>query len=156
MADNPQQVQLRQQPQQLTESMKDMYQEKGPTTSQVVAVVTLFPIGGILLTLAGFILTITIVGLALTTPLFVIFSPVLVPAAIVIGLAVMGFLTSGAFGITALSSLSWIINYLRGPSEKMPEHLDYTKRRLQETAGQVGQRTKDVGQGNRGQEGGRT
>ncbi|XP_043725481.1 oleosin H2-like [Telopea speciosissima] len=142
MADDPPQVQLRQQRQHVTERMKDMFpdSDRSPSTSQVVAVITLFPIGGILLTLAGFILTVTVIGLALTTPLFVIFSPVLVPAAIAIGLAVMGFLTSGAFGLTALSALSWIINYLRGASARMPEHLDYAKRRMQEAAGHVDQR----------------
>ncbi|KAI3848514.1 hypothetical protein C5167_023434 [Papaver somniferum] len=129
-------------------AMKSLLPEKGPTTSQVVAVVTLFPVGGILLTLAGLILTGTIIGLAVATPLFVIFSPVLVPAAITIGLAVMGFLTSGAFGLTALSSLSWIINYIRGA--RVPETLDQARRRMQESAGQmtqqVGQKAKDVGQ----------
>ncbi|KAJ4961247.1 hypothetical protein NE237_021157 [Protea cynaroides] len=151
MADYPQQLQVRAQQQQ---------QDRGPTTSQILAVITLFPIGGILLTLAGVILTITVIGLALTTPLFVIFSPVLVPAAIVIGLAVLGFLTSGAFGLTALSALSWILNYLRGA--RVPEHMEYAKRRMRETmretADQVGQKTKDLGQGiqNKAHEAGRT
>ncbi|OVA20784.1 Oleosin [Macleaya cordata] len=141
-------------------AIKSLLPDKGPSTSQVVAVVTLFPVGGVLLTLAGLTLTATIIGLVLATPLFVIFSPVLVPAAITLGLAVMGFLTSGAFGLTALSSLSWIINYVRGA--RVPEHLDQAKRRMQETAGQmgqqVGQKTKEMGQGmqQRAHEGGRT
>ncbi|KAJ6970571.1 hypothetical protein NC653_034995 [Populus alba x Populus x berolinensis] len=74
---------------------------------------SLLPVGGTLLFLAGLTLVGTLTGLAVATPLFVIFSPVLVPAALVIGLGVLGFLTSGAFGLTALSSLSWMASYIR-------------------------------------------
>ncbi|CAA7402315.1 unnamed protein product [Spirodela intermedia] len=83
-------------------------------SSQVLAVATLFPVGGVLLVLSGLTLTATVIALAAATPLLVIFSPVLVPAALVVALAVAGFLASGAFGLTALSSLSYISVYLRG------------------------------------------
>ncbi|KAI9215470.1 hypothetical protein POPTR_015G081901v4 [Populus trichocarpa] len=120
---------------------------KGASTSQVLAVVTLLPVGGTLLFLAGLTLVGTLIGLAVATPLFVIFSPALVPAALVIGLGVLGFLTSGAFGVTALSSLSWMASYIRslirGP---LPQKLDQAKRRTRETAGQVGQKARETGQ----------
>ncbi|XP_043703996.1 uncharacterized protein LOC122654086 [Telopea speciosissima] len=149
MADRPQEIQVHHihHPKHVTQGIESRYSDKGsPSTSQVIAFVTLFPIAGILLTLAGIILTITVISLALTTPLFVIFSPVLVPAAIAIGLALMGFFASGAFGITALSSLSWIINYLRETIATMPEKLEYAKRHMQKAAGHVSEKTKDVGQ----------
>lgn len=135
--------------------------KSGPTTSQVVAVVTLLPIGGFLLTLSGLTLTGTIIGLTLASPLFLLFSPILVPAAIAIALAVAGFWVSGAFGLTGLSSLSWIVNYVRGPRSPLPEPVDYAKRQVVDTAGYLGQRTKEVGQSiqNRAhevKEGGRT
>lgn len=129
------------------DAMKGMFSEdnqEGPSTSKVLAVVTLLPIGGFLLILAGFTFVGTLIGLAVSTPLFVIFCPVLIPAAIVIGLAVAGILTSGAFGITGLSSLSWIANYLR--QTRAPEHMDYAKRHVQDTAGYYGQRAKEMGQ----------
>ena len=113
------------------DAMKGTFSEdnqEGPATSKVLAVVTLLPIGGFLLILAGITFVGTLIGLAVSTPLLVIFSPVLIPAAIVIGLAVAGFLTSGAFGITGLSSLSWIANYLH--QTRAPEHMDYAKRRV--------------------------
>ncbi|XP_004251808.1 oleosin H1-like [Solanum lycopersicum] len=123
--------------------------QKGPSTSQVLAVVTLVPVGGILLGLAGLTLLGTIIGLAVATPVFLLFSPVLVPAAVTVALAVTGFLTSGAFGLTGLSSLSWIVNYFKQGRTTM-EQLDYTKRRIQEraaeAAAQVGQKTKETGQ----------
>ncbi|KAF3959506.1 hypothetical protein CMV_015687 [Castanea mollissima] len=118
--------------------------QEGPSASEVLAVVTLLPIGGFLLIFAGLTFVGTVIGLAVSTPLLVIFSPVLVPAAIVIGLAVAGFLTSGAFGITGLSSLSWIVNYLR--QTRVPEHMDNAKRRVQDTAGYYGQRAREMGQ----------
>ncbi|KAM7479867.1 hypothetical protein LguiA_028080 [Lonicera macranthoides] len=127
-------------------SLKQTIQEKGPSTSQVLAVVTLFPLGGVLLFLAGITLAGTLIGLMVATPIFIICSPVLVPAALTIGLAVTGFLTSGAFGITALSSLSWIINYFRGMRGSLPDQLEHTKRRVQDTTGQAAQRAKDVAQ----------
>lgn len=121
---------------------------KNISGSQIMAVVTLFPLGGLLLLLAGITLTGTLIGLAVATPLFVIFSPVLIPAVLTIGLAVTGFLTSGAFGITALSSLSWIVNYLRqaGGSAAGGDPIEMAKQRVQGTAGYVGQKVRDVGQ----------
>ncbi|KAJ6875576.1 oleosin 16.4 kDa [Populus alba x Populus x berolinensis] len=105
------------------------------------------PVGGNLLFLAGLTLVGTLIGLAVATPLFVIFSRVLVPAALVIGLGVIGFLTSGAFGVTALSSLSWMASYIRslirGP---LPQILDQARRRTRETAGQVGHKSRETGQ----------
>ncbi|KAJ9163780.1 hypothetical protein P3X46_023412 [Hevea brasiliensis] len=143
------------------EGLNGVFPEKGggPSTSQIIAVVTLLPLSGTLLFLAGITLTGTLIGLAITTPVFVVCSPVLVPAALVIGLAVVGFLASGAFGITALSSLSWMANYIREMRGKLPQQMEQAKRRLQETTGQkareLGQtvRGQDV---TRGQEGGRT
>ncbi|XP_011047822.1 PREDICTED: oleosin 16.4 kDa-like [Populus euphratica] len=120
---------------------------KGPSTSQVLAVVTLLSVGGSLLFLSGLTLVGTLIGLALTTPVFVIFSPVLVPTALVIGLGVLGFLASGALGVTALSSLSWMANYLhssiRGP---LTQTMDQAKRKAEETAGKVGQKGRETAQ----------
>ncbi|KAF5193364.1 Oleosin [Thalictrum thalictroides] len=140
-----------------TDAIKSMLPDRGPTASQVIAVVTLFPLGGFLLILAGLTLAGTVVGLAVATPVFILFSPVLVPAALTIGLAVTGFLTSGAFGLTGMSSMAYILNYLRQIfgkiaqqlSEKvqqMPDQMESAKRRVQDTAGHLGQRTKEVGQ----------
>ncbi|KAF9591816.1 hypothetical protein IFM89_008466 [Coptis chinensis] len=152
-----------------TDSIKSMLPDKGPKATQVIAVITLFPLGGLLLTLAGLTLAGTVIALVLATPVFILFSPVIVPAAITIGLAVIGFLTSGAFGLTGMSALAWIMNYVRQVSGKvaqqlgekvqqMPDQMEAAKRRMQETSGQLGQRTKEISQQAqaRSQEGGRT
>ncbi|GMH01258.1 hypothetical protein Nepgr_003097 [Nepenthes gracilis] len=128
-------------------SFNSFLQEKRPSTSQVLAVVTLFPVGGFLLCIAGLTFIASLIGLVVTAPLFVIFSPVLVPAALVIGLAVTGFLASGSFGLTALSSLSWIVNHFRRSRRELPERMEDAKRRMQEATGQVGQKAREVGPG---------
>lgn len=76
--------------------MRTLAPQKGPSTAQILAVVTLVPVGGILLGLAGLTLLGTVIGLVVATPVFILFSPVLVPAAITVALAVTGFLTSGS------------------------------------------------------------
>ncbi|KAG2678792.1 hypothetical protein I3843_11G021500 [Carya illinoinensis] len=128
--------------------MKGMFSEKGkgqgPPTSKVLAVVTLLPLAGFFLLLSGLTLGATLIGLAVSAPLFFICSPVLVPAAVVIALAVTAFLASGAFGITGFSSLSWIANYLR--RTRVPEQLEHAKRRAQEAPGPMGQKAREMGQ----------
>nr|XP_043633563.1 oleosin Ara h 10.0102-like [Erigeron canadensis] len=119
---------------------------QGPSKSKILAVVALLPIGGALLGLAGITLAGTMIGVAIATPLFILFSPVLVPAILAIGLAVAGFLTSGTFGLTGLSSLSYLVNYLRQLTGSVPEEVDAAKRRLQDLVEYTGQKTKDVGQ----------
>ncbi|CAN8237027.1 unnamed protein product [Cochlearia groenlandica] len=48
------------------------------------------------------------VGLAVTTPLFVIFSPVLVPATIAATVLASGFTASGSIGAIAIKILMWL------------------------------------------------
>ncbi|XP_073063802.1 oleosin H1-like [Primulina eburnea] len=124
--------------------LKNILPQKGPSTSQIVAIVTLLPVSGTLLALAGITLAGSLIGLAFATPVFLIFSPVLVPAAILIAGAVTAFLTSGAFGLTGLSSLSWVLNSFRQATGKEPG--EYAKRRVQEATAQVGEKTRQVGE----------
>ncbi|CAM8938157.1 unnamed protein product [Rhodiola kirilowii] len=115
----------------------------GPSTTKVLTVMGLLPVGATFLALAGLIFAGTMTGLAITFPLFVLFSPVLVPAALAIGLAVTGIVTSGAFGLTAISSLSWVLSYLRGT---VPEQIHQAKRGMQDMTEYVGVKTKEVGE----------
>ncbi|CAI0456230.1 unnamed protein product [Linum tenue] len=97
------------------------------------------PIGGTLLALAGLTLFGTLIGLAVATPVFLICSPVIVPASLAIAFAVTAFLSSGLVGLTGLTSLSWFARYLRMATEEVPGQLE-------EATGYVGQKTKEVGQ----------
>ncbi|KAD7478684.1 hypothetical protein R6Q59_005556 [Mikania micrantha] len=116
------------------------------STSKTVAIISLLPVGGILLGLAGITFVGTMIGLAVATPIFVIFSPVVVPAVLTIALAVTGFLASGMFGLTGLSSLSYLFNMVRQSTPSVPEQLDYVKGTIQEVGEYTGQKTKDLGQ----------
>ncbi|KFK37622.1 hypothetical protein AALP_AA3G007200 [Arabis alpina] len=118
----------------------------GPSSTQVLTVVAGVPVGGTLLLLAGLTLAGSVIGTILAFPLFLIFSPVIVPAAFLIGLAMAGFFTSGAIGLTGLSSMSWVLNFFRRARENLPEELEEAKQRLADMAEYVGQRTKDAGQ----------
>ncbi|XP_027358765.1 P24 oleosin-like [Abrus precatorius] len=126
--------------------VKTLFPQRGPSTSQVLAVVAGVFIGGTLLFLSGISLIASLIGLAITTPLFILFSPVLVPATITIGLAVAGVLASGACGLMGLMSFSWVINYVRQTQGTVPVQLDAAKRRVADMASYMGQKTKEVGQ----------
>lgn len=100
---------------QTLQHMKAVAPPKGPSrASHVTALVTLVPLGGTLLGFSGVTLACTAVSLAVVTPLFILFSPILVPAALTVGLAVTGFLVAGALGLAALSAFAWIYSYFRG------------------------------------------
>ncbi|XP_022994668.1 oleosin 16.4 kDa-like [Cucurbita maxima] len=117
-----------------------------PSTTQLFPLLlTLLPIAAFLLFLAGISFIGTVVGLAVVSPLFVIFSPILVPAAVVIAFSVAGFLTSGAFGVTALSSLSWMANILRRSGATL--QIQQAKQWVRETASQEEVQTKAQGEG---------
>ncbi|KFK33678.1 hypothetical protein AALP_AA5G045600 [Arabis alpina] len=119
---------------------------RGPSSTQLVSLIAGLPIGGSLLALAGLTLAGSVVGFMVSIPLFLLFSPVIVPAALTVALAVTGILASGLFGLTGLSSVSWVLNYLRGTSDSVPEQLDYAKRRMADAVGYAGQKGKEMGQ----------
>ncbi|KAF8702892.1 hypothetical protein HU200_032728 [Digitaria exilis] len=86
--------------------------------------------GGSMLVLSGLILAGTVIALTVATPVLVIFSPVLVPAAITLALMAAGFVTSGGLGVAALSVFSWMYKYLTGKHPPGADQLDHAKARL--------------------------
>jgi len=127
------------------EQVKGMIHDKGPTASQALTVATLFPLGGLLLVLSGLALAASVVGLAEATPVFLIFSPVLVPAALLIGMSVTGFLTSGALGLGGLSSLTCLANTARQAFQRTPDYVEEARRRMAEAAAHAGHKTAQAG-----------
>lgn len=97
--------------------------EKQPRSHQVVTAVTAVTAGGSLLVLSGLTLAGTVIALTLATPVLVLCSPVLVPAAITTFLLLSGFLASGGFGVAAVSVLSWIYRYIYRFGFKLGAHL---------------------------------
>jgi hypothetical protein len=84
-----------------------------PQASALALAALLVPLGGSLLGLSGLLLLATLAGLALAVPLVVLFSPVLVPAALGTALAAAGFVAAGALAVAGLSTLVWILGYVR-------------------------------------------
>uniref|UniRef100_A0A0D9VXU0 Oleosin n=1 Tax=Leersia perrieri TaxID=77586 RepID=A0A0D9VXU0_9ORYZ len=130
---------------QLGDTVKGILPDKAPSASQALTVATLFPLGGLLLVLSGLALAASVVGLAVATPVFLLFSPVLVPAALLIGLAVTGFVTSGALGLGGLSSLTCLANTARQAFQRTPDYVEQARRRMAEAAAQAGHKTSQAG-----------
>ncbi|CDP05381.1 unnamed protein product [Coffea canephora] len=127
--------------------MADIRQQR-PLSHQVVKAATAVTAGGSLLVLSGLILAGTVIALALATPLLVIFSPVLVPAGITVFLLVTGFLSSGGFGVAALSVLSWIYRYVTGKNPPGADQLDRARQKLALKAREMKDRAEQYGQQN--------
>ncbi|KAJ4777678.1 Oleosin [Rhynchospora pubera] len=106
--------------------------QQAPTKNEtlmksVLKAMTAGTVGGSMLLLSGLTLAGTIIALVVATPLLVIFSPVLVPAAIAVTLLVFGFASSGGFGLAALSVLAWMYRYLTGRHPPGADQLDHAK-----------------------------
>ncbi|GFY83565.1 oleosin 1 [Actinidia rufa] len=111
--------------------MSEHYQQQQPgqpRSHQVVKAATAVTAGGSLLVLSGMTMAGTVIALALATPLLVIFSPVLVPAAISMCLLLTGFAASGGFGVAAVTVFSWM--YLTGKQPPGSEQLDQARMKL--------------------------
>lgn len=112
---------------------------------QTVKFLTAATIGVTLLLLSGLILTGTVIGLIIATPLLVIFSPILVPAALALFMVAGGFLFSGGCGVAAIAALSWTYNYVSGSHPAGSDVLDYAKGMITDRARDVKERAKDYG-----------
>lgn len=121
-----------------------MIYDSTPSTRQIVKFATAITIGAGLLLLAGLTLTGTIMGLVVATPVLVIFSPVLVPAAITVFLIISGFLFSGGSGIAAVSVFTWIYNYITGKHPLGAGPIDTTRNLITGAAKSTADTLKDA------------
>ncbi|MED6135493.1 Oleosin 1-like [Stylosanthes scabra] len=106
-------------------------------STRVVKATTAVVAGGSLLILAGLLLVGTVIGLTAIAPLFVIFSPVLVPAVIAVALLGLGFLASGSFGVAAITVLTWIYKYVTGKHPPGADQLDTARHKLMNKAREI-------------------
>jgi uncharacterized membrane protein len=127
--------------QQYNTSAHDQQQSSAKST-QLVKAATAVIAGGSLLILSALLMAGTVIGLTIITPLFVIFSPVLVPAVITVALLTLGFLASGGFGVAAITVLAWIYKYVTGNHPPGADQLDTARHRLMNKAREI----KDYGQ----------
>ncbi|XP_060673798.1 oleosin 16 kDa-like [Ziziphus jujuba] len=100
------------------------YQHQSTLTYQFARASTAAAFGGSLELLSGLTLTGTVIALVLATPLLVLFSPVLVPAAITLFLLFAGFVTSSGLGAAGAFVLYWMYNYAAGKHPLGADKLD--------------------------------
>ncbi|KAJ8505273.1 hypothetical protein OPV22_006159 [Ensete ventricosum] len=108
----------------------DQSYRQGEQQQVVVKGVVAALAGTSLLVLSGLTLAGTVVSLVVATPLLIIFSPVLIPAAIVVLLLAAGFLASGGLGLAALAVLWWMYKDLTGKQPPGAELLEQVRQRL--------------------------
>ncbi|XP_010452724.1 PREDICTED: oleosin-B1-like [Camelina sativa] len=82
---------------------------KGVMTAMLATQAAIF-----LLLLAGLSLTGTAVAFVASMPLFLLFSPVLVPAGITTTILASGLMAGGSSGVTALTIILWLYKKLTG------------------------------------------
>ncbi|PKA58909.1 Oleosin 16 kDa [Apostasia shenzhenica] len=105
-------------------------EQQQPVSHMITKAVAAAAAGGSMLLMSGLTLAGTVILLTIATPLLVIFSPVLLPAAIAVVLIGGGFVTSGGFGVAALSVLSWMYRYMTGKHPIGAEQIDQARRRI--------------------------
>ncbi|KAK7278570.1 hypothetical protein RJT34_23602 [Clitoria ternatea] len=110
--------------------------------AHLIKAATAVTAGGSLLILAALILAGTVIALTIVTPLFVIFSPVLVPAVVTASLLGLGFMASGGFGVAAITVLAWIYRYVTGKHPPGADQLDTARHKIMNKAREI----KDYGQ----------
>ncbi|XWS26371.1 hypothetical protein CRYUN_Cryun26dG0026700 [Craigia yunnanensis] len=120
--------------------------ESAPSSRQAAKFLTATTLGATLLFLSGLTLTGTVIALIMATPLMVLFSPILVPAGIVIFLVITGLLFSGGCGVAAITALSWIYNYMQGKHPLGADQLDYARNKFASTARGMTDKAKEYGQ----------
>ncbi|XVF49430.1 hypothetical protein PTKIN_Ptkin04bG0011100 [Pterospermum kingtungense] len=111
-----------------------LYHNPQSRSYQMVKLATAVAAGGSLLVLSGLTMAGTVVALTIATPLFVIFSPVLVPATIAAALIATGFVASGGFAVAAITVLSWMYRYVTGKHPLGADQLDQARMMLSNKA----------------------
>ncbi|XP_050253793.1 oleosin Cor a 13-like [Quercus robur] len=125
---------------------QSQYQQQPGQQSQAQQVVRAATAGGSLLILSCLVRAAIVIALTITTPLFVIFSLVLVLAVITVALIFMGFLASGGFGVAAVTVLSWIYRCVTGKHPPGADQLDHARLKLASKALEMKDSAEQLGQ----------
>ena len=127
------------------EGLMERIRKRSPASSQIVGFFSLLTLAGISLVLGGLTVTGIVITLLLMTPVFLFFSPILVPAGILLFLSLAGVLTASGVGVTTISVLSWAYNYFQGRRPPGSEHIEHARRKAVEMADQTKQKARDLG-----------
>ncbi|KAH7440757.1 hypothetical protein KP509_03G009000 [Ceratopteris richardii] len=127
------------------EGIFEKLRKRSPASSQIVGFFALITTIGVAFVLGGLAIAGIVITLLLLTPVFLFFSPILVPAGIILFLCVAGVLTAGGVGVTFLSVATWIYNYFKGRHPPGAEQIDLARRRAMEAAEAARQKARELG-----------
>ncbi|KAA8522185.1 hypothetical protein F0562_012858 [Nyssa sinensis] len=127
-------------------SMADNQQHKPQISYHVAKTTTAVTIGASLTVLSVLTLAATVIGLVVATPVLLIFSPVLVPAAITAFLLSTGFMASGGFGATAGVLFYWMYKYMTGQHPTGADQLDRARAKIAGAAMDIKDRAERFGE----------
>ncbi|KAL6622322.1 hypothetical protein ACP70R_032201 [Stipagrostis hirtigluma subsp. patula] len=114
---------------------RDLAGDAAGKKHRALAAATLLALAGLLLAVSGLTLFASLVGLAVASPLFLLFSPVLVPAALLALLLPAGAVVSGMLAIGAVSMLSRLATAARkAAAASTRDYVEEGKRRVGEVA----------------------
>ncbi|KAK4799648.1 hypothetical protein SAY86_025013 [Trapa natans] len=117
-----------------------LHQIPPQTPSRSLGLITL-AISGMALLLAGITVTATLVGVVFFTPLILIFSPIWVPAGVIL---IFSALVCGG-SLAVLASLLCLYRYLKGSHALVSDQADYARMRIYDTARSVKDHARDYG-----------
>ncbi|EFJ36766.1 hypothetical protein SELMODRAFT_403436 [Selaginella moellendorffii] len=119
--------------------------EHSPNARQVLGLVALLLGTVAVLTVGGFMLGGLALAVVIGIPVFLFFSPVLVPLGIVLFLAVSGIVITGAAILAFLSSVSWIYNYFKGRHPVGSDKIEAARQRLLGSVHQATEKAREYG-----------
>ncbi|MCO5601211.1 hypothetical protein L7F22_055330 [Adiantum nelumboides] len=124
----------------------DQAREKAETLFQKIKRHGPGPLGWIaLLALGGMLATGTVITLIVLAPVFLFFSPILLPLGIILFLCTAGFLTAAGAAIATVVAISWVYRYFKGKHPPGADQMEYAMTRLHDTAEQVKHKARDLG-----------
>ncbi|WCJ37709.1 Oleosin family protein [Euphorbia peplus] len=117
-----------------------------PGSHPAIKSLTAGTLGAAFFIVSGLTLTATVIALIVATPVLVFFSPVLVPAAIVLFLVASGFFFSGGCGVGAIMVLTWMYNYMTGKHPLGADQIDYARSQIARRAVDMKDKAIEYGQ----------
>lgn len=129
--------------------MSDQQKElrRSPPNYEALRFMAAGTLGAALLGLSSLTFAGTVIFLILATPFLIVFSPILVPSAIILVLSTAGFLFSGGSCIGGLAATLWL--YRKAREQHLfaaDQQLDFARMRIASKAWDMKERAKEGGQ----------
>ncbi|XP_051148940.1 oleosin G [Andrographis paniculata] len=119
--------------------------DHAPSSTQLIGLATLVIAGGVLLLLTGLTLAAAVLGVVFFGPLILISSPVWIPVAALLFVAVAGILSLVGLAVAAVAVVLWLYKYFRGFHPPGSDRVDYARSRFADTAGHVKDYAREYG-----------